>query len=325
VGVVTVTIPKSINGVTPATSFIALPLLQAASFNGTMSGVISSVSATTISLSGANWTAGELAQQSSPVYIQIKSGSQQGLVLKITSNTDSTLTVDTQGLSLGDLGIQSGASGDRCDLLLGDTMRGLLGDPADGIVGGNSSQFTQSLTDKVLALDSSGIVRTFYYNTDFNQWRRSGSSQSQDNVAISPVSGILFYRIGTDDIALQTSGTVPIFGLKNIVPNNKPWFHARYFPTDGTLSDLGFEQLPTWRNTSQSGVTIATADKIVARDGSGIVRQFYHDGTNWRRSGSSAPQNTAPLPTGACVYTLRFGQSASPEIAAIPVPYIVGN
>ncbi len=319
VGVVTTVVEPSPNGVSYTLNFVAPPLTQTPQISGLTAGRISALSSNSVTVASANWTAGQLAVPSSPVYFQFTSGNQTGLVLRITANTNNSVTIDTQGIDLTTLGINSGVNGDRFRLVLGDTLLGLLGTTADGIVGGNATSFGAGNTDRVVGVDATGQVRTFYYDTAFNQWRRIGTSASQNDVPISPAGGVILYRLGTGNYTLTSTGEVPNTDLKTIVSGNIS-FHARYFPTDGTLASLGFHQIPGWRSTNQPLVTVATADKVVARDNGGVVRQFYYDGTDWRRIGSSAPQNNTTIKAGSCVYTIRF-ENPAPRIVSVGIPY----
>jgi hypothetical protein len=121
-------------------------------------------------------------------------------------------------------------------------------------------------------------------------------------------------------LTITTTGNVPVTQVKYIVPTSGSRFFARFFPTDGTLNDFGFQNLPGWRSTNQPGVTVATADKVSTVDSSGVLRSYYYDGTNWKRSGSSSSQNAVTVPAGGCVRTTSFG-SGSPNIVTVSRPY----
>lgn len=317
VGYVTVNITPSPDGTTVASTLVSSPLLQQSTLTGNMAGTIASVTSNTITVTSAGWTASQLVT-SGPTYILLTSGTQEGLLLRITANTADTLTVDTEGLSLTTLAVASGTS---FTIYQADTLLSVFGTPSEGIIGGNATQFAAGQTDKVVLKDTLGVIRTYYYNTDFSQWRRSGSSSDQGSVPISPYSGVVFYRIGTAALSIVSPGTVPSSSLRQLVPVAGTTILARYFPTDTTLGALGLQNLAGWRNTSQGGVTITSADKVIAKDSLGVIRTFYYDGTNWRRSGSGSSQNSAPITAGSAIYTTRFGTGTVPEILTAAVPY----
>jgi hypothetical protein len=198
----------------------------------------------------------------------------------------------------------------------------MFGTPVDGVVGGNATQFSAGQTDRVSVRDISGTLRTYYYNTQFNQWRRSGSQVSQDTVQISPVSGAFYSRIATSNLTITTTGAVPNSQVKIIVPASGSFYAARFFPAEGSINDFGFQNLPGWQIANQGGVTIANADKVVTTDISGVVRTYYYDATSssWRRSGSQVSQNSVAVPPAGAVKVVRSG-SGSAQILNVALPY----
>lgn len=315
VGFVTSTIRASSNGIAYSATPISPVLLAASSVNGTTIGATTSIGDVTITIASAGWTINQLS--SSDVNVLFKTGNLTGLILPVTANTADTLILVTEGLNLSSIG---GAVGDSIQLIQGDTLASMFGDPTNGVYGGNATQFSASQTDKVTTSDSSGTVRVYYYNTQFSQWRRSGSSTDQGIVRISPTAGALYSRISTSNMTTTTTGNVPVAQVKYIVPTSGSRYFARYFPTDGNINDFGFQSLPGWRSTNQSGVTTSTADKIVTTDSAGTIRTYYYDGIAWKRTGSSSAQNSVTVPVGGSVRTTRFG-SGNAEIATVSLPY----
>jgi uncharacterized protein (TIGR02597 family) len=315
VGFVTTTIRSSADGVAFAVTPISPVLLAASGVSGTTTGSVTSVGSNTLSITSAGWTADQLPLND--VFVLFTTGNLTGLILPVTANTPDTLTVSTEGLNLS----TSGASdGDMLQLIQGDTIESMFGNSTTGVVGGSSSQFSSSQTDKVTLTDAGGLSRTYYYNTDNNQWQRSGSSASQNSIRISPTAGAFYSRISTSNLTITTSGNVPITQAKYILPTSGSRFLARYFPTDGTINDFNLQSLPGWRSTDDPGVTIADADKLATTDAGGLVRTYYYNGTNWVRSGSGANQNSVVVPAGGSVRVTRFG-TGSAEIATVATPY----
>jgi hypothetical protein len=273
------------------------------------------VSASEITIAGAGWTTSELANNQA--YVLFKSGALNGLILRVTTNTATTATLDTLGADLTTLGA---VVGDSIQLVQGDTLLSMFGTPAEGVVGGTQAQFQAGQTDRVLTTDSSGVVRSYYYNTQFNQWRRFGSSVNQGTVQISPTSGVMYSRIGTTAINQVTTGNVPVTAVKYLVATSGTTYLARFFPTDGTINSFGFQNLSGWKGTNTPGVTVSTADKVVTTDANGVIRQFYWTGTQWRRFGSSTDQSTVAVATGSSVSVIRTG-SGPAQILNVAVPY----
>jgi uncharacterized protein (TIGR02597 family) len=315
VGFVTTNITASSDGVNFATTFVSPVLLQASSVNGTTSGTLSGATSTTVSVASAGWTTDQLS--SSQAYFMLKSGNATGTMLRVSTNTADTATIDALGADLTALGV---ASGDSFQLIEGDTVLTMFGTPSNGVIGGNSTKYSSSQTDRVVIRDISGNLRTLYYNTDSSKWLRSGSSSDQGSIPISPYAGVYYSRIATTPLSIVTTGSVPTQSIKLLVPATGSAFFARVFPTEGTLSGLGFQNLSGWTNTSQSGITTSNVDRVVTVDASGTLRSFYYTGTQWRRAGSSSDQSSTTIPVSGAVYTVRQS-SGTTQPLAVTIPY----
>jgi hypothetical protein len=315
VGFVTANITASSDGVNFATTFVSPVLLQASSVNGTTSGTLSGATSTTVSVASAGWTTDQLS--SSQAYFMLKSGNATGTMLRVSTNTADTATIDALGADLTALGV---ASGDSFQLIEGDTVLTMFGTPSNGVIGGNSTKYSSSQTDRVVIRDISGNLRTLYYNTDSSKWLRSGSSSDQGSIPISPYAGVYYSRIATTPLSIVTTGSVPTQSIKLLVPATGSAFFARVFPTEGTLSGLGFQNLSGWTNTSQSGITTSNVDRVVTVDASGTLRSFYYTGTQWRRAGSSSDQSSTTIPVSGAVYTVRQS-SGTTQPLAVTIPY----
>jgi uncharacterized protein (TIGR02597 family) len=317
VGFVTTTIRGSTSPGIFAVTPISPALLALSDVDGLTAGSVTDRSANSITIADAGWTAGQLA--SSQAYVLFQSGSLEGLILQVTSNTSSAVTLNTLGADLTSLGAQVG---DTVKLIQGDTILSMFGTPDDGVVGGSQSQFTAGQTDRIVTRDAAGVTRTFYFNTDSQQWRRVGSTVNQGNTPISPLAGVFYYRIGATPISQVTTGSVPVTAVKFLVPQSGLTYLSRFYPTEGTISNYGFQNLSGWRASNQPGVTIATADKVVTTDASGVIRQFYWNGTQWLRAGSGVNQGNTPVTIGGAVYVSRSGDPGAPaQLLSVPLPY----
>jgi hypothetical protein len=315
VGFVTTTIGASTSPGVPANTFISPVLLALSAVTGTTAGQLTDLTASVITVSSAGWVASEISN--SQGYVLFKSGALKGLILRVTANTSTTATLDTLGASLVALGA---VAGDSFHLVQGDTLLSMFGTPTNGVVGGTASQFQSIQTDRVTARDGSGVLRTYYYNTDSNQWRRLGSSSDQGSVPISPISGLVYTRIGTSAIKQVTTGNVPVSEVKFLIPTSGQTYLARFFPTDGTISGFGFQNLPGWKGTNKPGVTANTADMIITTDTTGVIRRYFWTGTQWRRSGSNTDQSNVSVPIGGSVSVSRTG-SGTAELLVLALPY----
>lgn len=305
VGFVTTTITAGTSS-GPTPTFVSPVFNVAPESSGASVGSLGSVSSNTISVSSAGWTSGALT--SSQSYLMLTSGNQTGLVLRITSNTTDTATLETSGLNLQSVGV---ASGDTFKLVVGETLLSMFGTPSDGVLGGTASAFTARLTDTVNMVDNLGVLRTYYFNTDSNQWRRSGSSVDQGSTPISPTSGALYFRKGLSALSLLQTGTVPTKGVRYIVPAGGTVFLGRFFPAEGTIASLGVQNLPGWTITN---------DKLITLDSLGVLRTYFWNGSSWRRSGNSNDQGSVLIPAGGAVYTFRPGTGTA-QILSVTLPY----
>ncbi|MBJ7327204.1 MAG: hypothetical protein JHC52_07650 [Chthoniobacterales bacterium] len=315
VGFVTTTIKASTLAGVPATTPISPALLVLSGVTGSTTGQLSSVAASEVTVSTAGWTVSELSNNYA--YVLFKSGALNGLILRVTANTATAATLDTLGASLVTLGA---AAGDSFQLVQGDTLLSMFGTTTDGVVGGTQTQYNAGQTDRVTTRDTTGTTRTYYYNTDSSQWRRVGSSSNQGAVPISPLSGVFYSRIGNTAINQVSTGNVPVAAVKFLVPTSGNTYFARYFPSDGTINNFGFQALSGWKGTNTPGVTTTTADKVVTTDTSGVIRQYYWNGTKWLRVGSSTDQGNVSVPVGGCVYIVRSG-SGTPSLLNVALPY----
>lgn len=321
VGAVTVAVAPSTNGTSYTVSQISAPLLASPLVpgpgvdpiapTGLLRATVSSLTATTLTSSTAGWTVNQLNQVGYPIFVRILSGAASGRTLLITSNTVDTLTVDNQGTDLTTLGMVVGASGDSYELVAGDTLLGLLGTPADGVIGGTSAQFAANQVDKV-SLNVGGSLFTYYYSTTNNRWTRSGSGASQNNVVISPQSGVSYQRISTAPLSLTVLGSVPVGPSKTQVSRLGVSILSRQFPTDTTLAGLAMDQVPGWKKANAGGVTVATSDRVMVKVGTSLFSYFYDATTStWKRSGSGADQGGVLVSAGAGLRIQRSGTAGS--------------
>jgi uncharacterized protein (TIGR02597 family) len=319
-GYVNITIKASLDGTAYAITQFSAPLESATSITGQQSTRISSVGTNTISNSAAGWTADALSSAASPFFVKVRTGTAEGRIFRITANTATSLTVDTQGADLTTLGIATGTSGDTYEILPGYTLLSLLGTPAEGVIGGTFDQFSASQTDKILINDSVGVTRFFYYDTTAAQWRRPGSASNQNTLVISPFTGMAYYRISTTPLSFMFMGKVPDTDARIRVPASGTTLFASYYPMATTLAGLGLNTLSSWRKLGDAGVTLNDTDRVVAEDALGTLRSYYFDGTSWKYVGNDSPQDATAISAGTTIYCTRFGKGPG-EMWARTLPY----
>ena len=323
VGAMTVTL-EAFDGTAKGTNFVSIPLLPAeADISGVKVGVITSVGPSSITVSNAGWTPGELSNESNPYLAKIMTGLNEGLVLPIktspgSENTAETIYVDTSvgfvSFDLTTLDIQTGVNGDEIQLFSAPTLLSVFGTPTTtGIAGGTS--FADA--DTILVFD--GIWRNYFYNSTREEWVQSTFGfPSADNLVLHPYSAVLFERFADTDLELMVSGRVPMtprlvpFASGGVTTLSNGW------PVGTTLEQLGLEDLPGWI----SGGSALNADSVLIKSGNGPWRIYFYDGSDWRESTFGFPlANQTALPAGGGVLVDRNGQADFVDLLDQSLPY----
>ena len=87
------------------------------------------------------------------------------------------------------------------------------------------------------------------------------------------------------------------------------------FPVDTTLLTLALQTTSGWVN----GASANGADNVlIFNSTSQTWDTFYYNGTNWKKSGNLANQNTALIPAGTGVFVIRTGTGTSTLTQALP-------
>jgi hypothetical protein len=318
-GYVTVTIAAG-TGTTKSSTPISFPLLEVANVAGQVSGRITAVTATTITNSGAAWTAGQLSTAATPYVLRITSGTATGrtfLLSTATASTATTVTIDSTesiNTNLTTLGITVGASGDTYQLIPCDTISSLFGTPAStGIIAGTAIASADSLM-----LNINGILSSYYFSSTLNRWTRASlGNPDATNVAVRPDAGVLFSRLGNTAITIVALGSVPATDRKSLINNSGTTYLAQGWPTDTTLLTSGIQNTPNWT----SNTVAASADTVMIMV-SGQLRTYWFDGTNWKRQAIGSPiSDTQVIPSGANVMLNQRGVQTGTSTLAQTLPY----
>ena len=313
VGIVRSTIAASTDGIDHAATMWAPTLFQHSELAGKMAGKITSVSNATITVADAGWESAALINK----YLYIQSGNLSGALLRIVSNDANTISLDDQTLNQYGNGL---AQGNGFQIINPYTISGILGDSDDGVVGGSLDDFRAGKTDRVVICDeNTSILRTYYFDTDFNYWRDPGSdsNESQNNVVIPSMAGAVYYRISQDPYELIFTGNVPTHGGLFLL-HEGAISHSRFYPTSTTLDLLGLHLLPQWRKSNVSSVSFA--DRVMVQGADGIFRSYWHNGEHWVTNGSDLTQNDTAIREGASFFTVRTGKNP-PTVFLMPQPY----
>ncbi len=323
VGYITLNIAAG-TGTTSQLTAISFPLLGTASITGQSTGVITGITANTISNANAGWTAGALSIADSPYLIQITSGSAAGrtfLVSTSTANTATAVTIDAQESSqvnLTTLGIITGSSGDTYSIYPCDTLLSAFGQGS--AVASATTVLGASTPDKadIVQLVVNRMWRQYYYNTDVGQWMLAGIDKVSNSIPIRPDAGVIYLRRAAIALTLSVSGQVPAVSRQTSVANYGMTFLSSLWPVDRTLAQSNISSIPGWVGSSSA----SNAD-IVQLFVQGMWRQYYYntDKNQWMLAGIDRQSDSISIPVGSAVMLLKSGSSIGINTLSQPIPY----
>ena len=272
-------------------------------FQGATSGVITGVTSDTITSSGAGWAASALADPVAPYFLKITSGPADGRLFLISANTANTVTLDTSGDNLTNLGIETDTH--TFKIFPGFTLNSFFGSDVLTSSDINSAD--------VVYLLINGTWTTFYHNG--TSWKRPGARANFDNQILNPDSGILFLRKDSTDLEIVLDGFVPTNNTQLVVSTSGYTMLGGIYPVDRTLLDVGIQDLTSWIKNS----SVNNADQIILYNGS-AWETYYHDGTNWKRPGARGSSDDVIIPAGTPLLLSRIGSGDTEEFTNI-IPY----
>lgn len=314
-GYFNVTIPAGTSSsATP--SVLSFPLLGTANAGGAMSGVVTGITANTITSTGAAWSAGALSQSTTPCLIQFTSGAAAGrtfLISTSTANTSTTVTLDSQDASQVDLttlGIMPGT--DTYQIYAANTISSIFGTPATtGVLGG--SGYTG--VDEIELLVPGFGWKYFYYNTA-SGWLEIGPPIPSGNVVIRPDAALIYVRYGTTPMNLALLGQVPPQSRQALVSNGAPTVLSNSWPVNITLGSSNLSQMPGWvANTNYKD-----ADLVEFLSPIGWLL-FYYNGSHWMEVGPPINSDNYVIPAGSGLIISRLGSTSGQSTLSQALPY----
>ena len=292
----------------PANTSFAIPLLDTPLATGAGVARISSLTSTTITATGAGWTAGALATAAFPYAFRITTGAAAGATFAITDNTTDTLT--TTAVDFTTLGIVTGASGDSFRLIPVDTLNTLFGSTT--LLGGTTA------TDADIVTLSSTSQLSYYYNTTLGRWIRTiGPTTDRGNTPISLDSAVTITRKSTA-LTLRFTGRVPDVRFSLVVANSGNTYTHTGFPTDVTLGVLSLQTaLSGW----VSAASASNAD-ILWVDIGGSSLAYFHNGSYWQRTiGPATNRDSNVISAGTPIIIFKRGTSSGTSTLIRNLPY----
>ncbi len=298
----------TIDGGTPAapvTTPLALTLTDRPAASGRLRGAITAVSGSTLTVSGAGWTASALADPAYPYDVLLVTGSGAGARLAVTANTADTLTVT--GRDLATLGV---AVSDQYQLVPVDTLDSFFG--SDTFLGG-----TDATAADIVALGEQGRAR-YYYNTTNSRWQLVGGDATNRGATRLPPNGMIAVVRKAAAFNLTLLGAVPITRTNIPVANVGNTYTHTGFPTAVSLGNLALQdQLTGWVSHTDT----AQADLLAVATGASWVN-YFHNGTNWQRTpGSSASRDAVVIPAGTPIRIIKRNGTTGSTPLILSLPY----
>lgn len=310
---------------------LAMPLVEFPAGPGAVMGRMSDAGPNFVEAAGAAWAVSGFSNPSFPYFLRIVSGASSGRVLPVTtsSNTNTRLYVDTDGIPLAQSGVVLGASGDGYEIVPAETLASVFG--SLGLAGGSSA----SVADLVQVWSGASWL-IFYFNTDRGRWERNidtAASPSRDTFVLRPDRGILVQRrnAGPATIYLKQRGRVPEFAPRSFHARPGTTFVATGVPVDLTLSglntSLGVGVAGGWTPASSPAVATATGDLLLAWSPTGntwLIHYFDSTNSRWQQAGdgTNTNRNDVVISAGQAVILRRLGTSDN-KLLTLPFPYTV--
>ena len=285
-------------------SMVSFPLLN----SPIVTSVFTSKSGNVLSCPGITIdtaTVGQKNYANEPIYyVEIKSGSQAGLILDILSATATSVTVADAGQLTGNESFAIRKYLTLADVFGASNQAGLKAGPSP------------SEADLV-ALLVNGIWKQFFYYDDQvgfdpTQWLELGGSSGDASTArIDPDQGVLVQRrAGTSSVSTLVTGSVkdspantPVFNGMQIVTN--PW------PTAMTLEQLGLRTGNTSTGLVQAP-SFQEADVVYRLEGNAWAQYFIYDDQvgfdpiQWvKLGGGSSDQGSTVINPGEAILIQR--------------------
>ena len=254
---------------------------------------VSALGTTYLDSEGAAWSPGAFSASGSPYAVRFTSGQASGRIFLVSSmaNTASRLYLETDGLDLSSLQIESGSAGASFEILPADTLATFFGANTPGdplVVQGGADART---ADLVQLWAGSGWKR-YYFNTLWNRWALDSDTEvdaSRNNALLRPDRGIMITRRGDTPLVVAVVGRVLAVPHRAVQLGNENLqsLLATMQPGDTTLGSLALQRsdrVAGWRSSSDP----AQADILSVWSGATWLRFFYNDSAGyWQRVGDS--------------------------------------
>ncbi len=316
VGVVTVQLDANKKTV------ISLPLEN----NALAVGIVTSLSAN--SVTDSNGTFGSIAGNH---FLRVLSGNATGRCFRISSNTQTSITVQT-GTGTWQLPVDN-SSGNTVNVAVGDKFEIVPMFTLANVFGSNATDSVLRTSTNPNSADQVTIyvdgTQTSYFNNGTN-WRNAGNPGDVTNyntLGILPTAGLAVTRRSTGTNAvLEFQGTVPVIAPRYHAPGGTKFAQSIPMPAGATLGSLGFAASPSWNKSNNPN----SADQVsVYRPDNSFNTYFVNASGIWRNAGNpgdTTDYTNAVMPSGTGLWVVRRGStSGSGANIASSLPYNPAN
>jgi hypothetical protein len=243
----------------------------------------------------------------------------------VTGNTENSITVDTTDNSSQTTALNlhgwSLAAGNLVEIIVGDTLASLFGNPLNG------KELTFSGGTSAFRADTLGFYNkatsrfdVYFYSTALNYWRSSSSTINANSLVIYPNSAIgVTRRASRPLVSMTIIGDVPLSPslIKHTGSNTNVYVSSTY-PADMTLGSLN---LTNWTksNSAFGADTLGIYNPATSR----FDVYFQRLDNTWRLvGGGTADQSNVPIgPTSGFGLLRRSTVTGVSSFIQIEKPY----
>ncbi len=299
-------------------SYVSIPFTRAI----TSSGAVASVVSNTVTVNGANWTAGQFVYspgaQSNNYYARFDSGALEGRVYNVITNDTNTLTVD-----FGADTLDGAAPGDVVSVVPHWSLnsafpngKGILASPSQG------NRFTE-----ILLPDSAGTginlsaTKIYYFNSSI--WKQVGQGSVNHGDDVLPLSSYFIVRqnvptnstMNSVGAVIVSTLALPLHAQTETEQDNSVGLiraSAVALDNSGLISSGAFEASPLPGTRTDE---LLTFDNTVAQKNKSSSAVYYYWNSGWRRVGSGSTDfGTAQVFTPGAGFIIRKATNATSVI-----------
>jgi len=288
------------SGANNALSFISLNLTRSKAYSGIVgTKSLNGSGQTVITFSSNQFTANQFNASTNRHYLQIKSGSNDGLNSEVVATTANSITLSDNL----DAVLENNTT--SFDIIPYWTLSTAFPSGA-GLKTGTSATAADNIT--VVEIPS-GVAQSYFFHSSFNQWRKGTTDSS--HVILPPGSGILVTRKDPTAVGVVISGQVPTGPTQSdIVGGTSSAARLTYVSNPYPIASRTLSASGLYTGNAATGIaggtSATTADNVTIYDPStGVANTyFYHTSFNQWRKGTT-DSSSVTIPEGSAIVISR--------------------